>query len=68
MIQYEMGTTIDTGVIYLNLKGNNDCRFSHFHIKDEEAAQLYKDLELLLNLKKKGIDKFDIEYNMKRGY
>jgi len=68
MIKYEMGTTIDEGVIFLNLKGNNDCRFSHFHINDEEAAQLYKDLELLLNIKKKGNNNFNISYNMERGY
>lgn len=68
MVQYEMGTTNDKGVIFLNLKGNSDYRFSHFHLNDEDAAQLYKDLELLLKLKKKDVETFRINYNIERGY
>lgn len=68
MVQYEMGTTNDPNIIFLNLKGKNDIRFSHFHLNDEDAAQLYKDLELLLNLKKKEVEEFRIDYNTERRY
>ena len=30
MIRYEMGTTIDEGVIFLNLKGNNDWKLQFY--------------------------------------
>lgn len=65
MIKYEMGTTSDEDIIYFNMKGNNDKRFSHFHINNEEAIQLHKDLELLIKLKDKGAKQFNIYYNMK---
>ena len=58
----------DPNIIFLNLKGKNDIRFSHFHLNDEDAAQLYKDLELLLNLKKKEVEEFRIDYNTERRY
>ena len=67
MVQYEMGTTNDENVIFLNLKGKNDIRFSHFHLDDKDAIELYKSLELLLNLKAKDVKEFKIDYNIKKG-
>ena len=68
MVQYEIGTTNDKNVIFLNLKGKNDIRFSHFHLDDKDAIELYKSLDLLLDLKAKNIKEFKIDYNIERGY
>jgi len=65
MIKYEMGTTSEEDIIYFNMKGEYDKRFSHFHLHKKDAEQLYKDLELLLKLKDKGAKQFNIYYNMK---
>lgn len=65
MTRYEMGTTSDENIIYFNMKGENDKKFSHFHLSIKDTEQLHKDLELLLKLKDKGSKQFNIYYNMK---
>lgn len=46
---WEMGNCSDKNVIFLNMKGMADSRFSHFHITKDDVKLLIKDLEMLIN-------------------
>lgn len=46
---WEMGECTDKSIIYLNLKGMNDSRYSHFHITKSDVEMLISDLQTLLD-------------------
>lgn len=47
--EWEAGNCTNPDVIYLNLKGRMDGRFSHFHIMKEDVKLLIKDLQTLVD-------------------
>lgn len=63
---YEMGMCTDKNIIYLNIKGILDKNFSHLHLTDTDVKKLIEDLQLIENLKAKGITKFKIDYNLNK--
>lgn len=58
---WEMGNCTDKNVIYLNIKGMGDTRFSHLHITKSDIEMLIKDLQMLLD---NNID--NVNYTIKR--
>ena len=41
-----------------------DKNFSHLHLTDTDVKKLIEDLQLIENLKAKGVTKFKIDYNL----
>ena len=48
---WEAGECTDKNTIFLNLRGNSDKRFSHFHMSKEDTQILINDLQMLLDNK-----------------
>ena len=46
---WEMGNCTDHNIIFLNLKGMMDSRYSHFHILKSDVEMLINDLQKLLD-------------------
>lgn len=59
---WEMGECTDKNIIFLNLRGNTDKRYSHFHISKQDVKLLISDLQTLLSNKDERIQ-LKIKYN-----
>ena len=46
--EWEMGNCTDNNYLFLNLKGNNDTRFSRFHLNITDAQKLVNDLDYII--------------------
>lgn len=46
---WEMGNCTDKNIIFLNIKGMGDSRFSHLHITKSDIKLLINDLQMLLD-------------------
>lgn len=46
---WEIGNCTEKNIIYFNLKGMADSRFSHFHITKDDIKLLIQDLEMIIN-------------------
>ena len=64
--EYEIGMCNDKNIIYLNIKGMLDKKFSHLHLTDTDVKKLIEDLQLIERLKAKGVNKFTITHNLSK--
>lgn len=58
---WEMGNCTDKSIIFLNIKGMGDSRFSHLHITKSDIKLLMNDLQILLDN-----DTNNLNYTIKR--
>lgn len=58
---WETGNCTDKNVIFLNIKGMGDTRFSHLHITKSDVQMLITDLQTLIDN-----DNENLNYTIKR--
>lgn len=59
--KWEVGNCTDNDIIYLNIKGMGDTRFTHLHLTKSDVEMLIDDLQTLINN-----DDENLKYTIKR--